>query len=175
MNSIVDILEAEHRSIESGLAALEQSLRPQPDWPLLSQILHFVRGYADQFHHAKEEDLLFPRLVERGLPGDSGPIGCMLDEHEEGREYVRSMLAAIEKQDAGRLQSAGRAYVALLRQHIAKEDGILFPMARRLLGEADEKELLQRAMQLAQRSSDAESLRLSLPELLGRAFSATNS
>ena len=172
MQSIIDVLEAEHRAIETGLEVLERSLRPAPNWQLVAQIVAFVRGYADQFHHAKEEDLLFPRLVERGLPGDTGPIGCMLDEHEEGREYVRSMLLAMEQQDADRLQSAGQAYVALLRQHIAKEDGILFPMARRMLNAGDEKELLQRAAHVAQQLSDAEALRLTLPELMGKAFSA---
>ena len=172
MHSIIDVLEAEHRTIESGLEALERSLRPVPDWQLVGRLLDFIRGYADEFHHAKEEALLFPRLIERGLPAETGPIGCMLDEHEEGRELVRTMLSAVERQDAPRLRRAGNSYVELLRTHIAKEDGILFPMARRLLRETDERELLQQVAQLAIRHRDAETLRASLPEMVERAFSA---
>jgi hemerythrin-like domain-containing protein len=96
----------------------------------------------------------------------------MLEEHEEGREQVRTMLAAVEHQDAPRLKRAGSNFIELLRTHIAKEDGILFPMARRVLRPEDERELLQQAAQLALRRRDAEALRLGLPDLLSRAFSA---
>ena len=49
------------------------------------------------------------------------------------------MRTAAEKLEAGSIAFRGevvghaRAYVALLRQHIVKEDNVLFPMADRLL------------------------------------------
>src|SRR5262249_31073646 len=36
-----------------------------------------------------------------------------------------------------------RAYVALLREHIAKEDHCLFPMAEQALSEEDQRDLLE--------------------------------
>jgi hemerythrin-like domain-containing protein len=63
----------------------------------------------------------------------------MLHEHEMGRGYTRALRAAAERLKAG--DSSARAeviynarhYAALLRQHIGKEDQILFPMADRLI------------------------------------------
>jgi hemerythrin-like domain-containing protein len=37
----------------------------------------------------------------------------------------------------------GRGYVGLLRQHIAKENGILFPMADKVLSDAEQAQLLK--------------------------------
>ena len=63
----------------------------------------------------------------------------MLQEHELGRRYTRTMRSAAEKwadgDESARQQVVENAlgYVALLRQHIMKEDKILFPMADRAI------------------------------------------
>jgi hemerythrin-like domain-containing protein len=63
----------------------------------------------------------------------------MLAEHEEGRSLTRAMREAAERLQAGQPQakdqlvSSALGYVALLRQHIAKEDRMLFPMADEVL------------------------------------------
>ena len=73
----------------------------------------------------------------------------MLFEHEEGRGYVKAMVTALShaKQDpqAARtelFQNAG-AYLRLLREHIAKEDQILFDMADSALTPEEQKKLLK--------------------------------
>ena len=59
----------------------------------------------------------------------------MLMEHEEGRTYVRSMFAAITlveaKNEAAKeiLVDKAKAYLRLLKEHIQKEDEILFKIA----------------------------------------------
>jgi len=71
----------------------------------------------------------------------------MLAEHEMGRTYVRAMAEAAarysqgDKPAASGLVQCGRSYVSLLRQHIAKEDGILFPLADRVLSEGEQAQL----------------------------------
>ena len=63
----------------------------------------------------------------------------MLSEHEEGRALVRQMAEAAAEYrqgvaDAGqRWAAAAKQYIALLREHIAKENNILFVMAERML------------------------------------------
>jgi hemerythrin-like domain-containing protein len=110
--------------------------------------LDFFRHFADQCHHFKEEKVLFPALEEHGIPCDGGPIGMMLTEHEEGRSYVRSMLAAISlveaKNEAAKdsLLSSAQAYCRLLREHIQKEDEILFRMADEVIPAEEQKNLL---------------------------------
>ncbi|MBM4263626.1 MAG: hemerythrin [Deltaproteobacteria bacterium] len=132
-----EILSDEHRVIERVLSALEAlTRRPIPQalehW---QKALDFIRCFADQCHHFKEEQVLFPAMEERGIPKEGGPIGMMLLEHEEGRGYVRAMAAALEAV-AARDRAANetvvqnaRAYIRLLREHIQKEDQILYPMA----------------------------------------------
>jgi len=63
----------------------------------------------------------------------------MLMEHEQGRVFTRAMRAAAQKLAEGD-QSArqevldnARGYGNLLRQHIMKEDHVLFPMADRVI------------------------------------------
>ncbi len=65
--------------------------------------------FADQCHHGKEEDLLFPAMEAAGIPRESGPIGVMLEEHNIGRQYVRGMAEAVSGYRAGETQ-AGRAF-----------------------------------------------------------------
>lgn len=79
------------------------------------------------------------KLVECGMPKGQGPIAVMLDEHEQGRAFTRGMREAAERL-AGGEQAAktavvanARGYAALLRQHIRKEDTVLFPMADRVI------------------------------------------
>ena len=91
----------------------------------------------------KEEGVLFKAMVANGLPQNSGPIAVMLSEHEQGRAYTREMKAAAERLSYGDDPQARRAviknasgYCQLLRQHIMKEDNILFPMADQVIPEA---------------------------------------
>lgn len=105
----------------------------------LEQILDFLRTFADTCHHGKEEALLFPALQQAGLPTDGGPIGVMLHEHTIGREHIRGMREALDGlranvPDAGpTFARHALAYVSLLRDHIAKENNVLFAMAERML------------------------------------------
>src|SRR5690348_364126 len=135
-----EILSQEHRVIESKLDEVEQQIQgiaagaPLPR-AFFDEALDFFRNFADGCHHAKEENLLFPRMQERGVPERGGPIGVMLSEHDAGRAYLRAVRenldAATEGSEQARAQVVENAagYIALLRQHIQKEDQILFRMA----------------------------------------------
>ena len=145
-----EVLSAEHRVIETVLNALEKLAQDAEssaltDW---AKALDFCRNFADKCHHLKEEKLLFPALEERGIPREGGPIGMMLAEHEEGRGYVRAMAAAFEAaaQDPGArriLRSKATAYIRLLREHITKEDEVLFQMADNVLSAEEQQKLLR--------------------------------
>lgn len=145
------VLSDEHRVIERVLGAVEKLAKgPLGDLEPWKKALDFFRHFADQCHHFKEEKVLFPALEEHGIPRDGGPVGMMLIEHEEGRSHVRSMataLSLLEAQDKGAedaLLSSARAYCRLLREHIQKEDDILFRMADEVIGETEQKEILKR-------------------------------
>jgi hemerythrin-like domain-containing protein len=91
--------------------------------------------------------VLFKALVANGMPERGGPVGVMLAEHEQGRAFTRAMRQAAEHWQAG--DQAARAdvvrnalgYVTLLRQHILKEDNVLFPMAAKVIPPAQQERL----------------------------------
>lgn len=145
-------LRLEHERILSVIACLRAACTAARtddrfDMDTFRQGVDFIRNYADAWHHAKEEVHLFPALNMAGMPSDGGPIGVMLQEHEVGRSYVRAIsdgLDAVAAGDAGARATAvenALAYAALLEAHIAKEDGILFEMADRMLPEDEHRRL----------------------------------
>ena len=146
-----EMLSDEHRVIERVLDVVEKLTREPVVAHLESwkKALDFIRHFADQCHHLKEEKILFPLMEEHGIPNDGGPIGMMLIEHEEGRSYVRSMFAAVARVEANdesaqeSLVASARAYVRLLREHIQKEDQVLFPMADGVVPGDEQKQLLR--------------------------------
>ena len=147
-----EILSDEHRIIERVLGGVEQLTK----LPIAGSLGHwrkaldFFRHFADECHHFKEESVLFPALEEHGIPREGGPVGMMLTEHEEGRAHVKSMIVAVERLENGdaaaqdSLFSHARAYSTLLREHIQKEDDILFRMADEVIPEDEQREILKR-------------------------------
>jgi len=119
-----------------------------PDVEHLEFVVSFIREYADGCHHAKEEGLLFPKLVDKGIPKEFGPIGMMLREHEQGRNFVKGMADNIALYKAGNKEALKdvyqnmNGYVNLLRDHIAKENNVLFRMADQALSDEEQSILL---------------------------------
>ncbi len=109
----------------------EFSLR-HPDRPIILEraacFIAFVHEFADHFHHAKEEDILFRYLEEPGVLAHCNPVPQMLFEHGKAREYVRNMELALEAKMVNELAMNAVQYAGLLREHIYKEDNILYPM-----------------------------------------------
>lgn len=148
-----EILMQEHRVIEQVLNTLlsaaqevEKGAAVRPSFFL--DAADFIRGFADGCHHHKEEGVLFKMMETHGMPVEGGPVGVMLHEHELGRQFTRGMRAAAEKWEKGdesaraEVVENAAAYVALLRQHIVKEDQILFPMANRVIPVNEHAEVL---------------------------------
>ncbi len=148
-----EILSSEHRVIETMLGVLENICHKAEENQKLDRedansAVTFIRMFADKCHHGKEEGQLFPAMEAKGVPCESGPIGVMLSEHEQGRRFVGGMAENLEAAAAGdrsALQAFvnnAHGYVLLLRAHIMKEDNILFPMAVRLMSADEEAALL---------------------------------
>jgi hemerythrin-like domain-containing protein len=152
MKTATGILREEHDAILGMLDALER-IAPQIEagqpvpLQLLTDFHEFFSLFADRCHHGKEEDLLFPFLERKGVPRAGGPLGCMLNEHDEGRAYVRAMAENAEACATGdpaarkSWSDAARAYANLLRNHIWKENEILFRMAERLMSTGEQAAL----------------------------------
>ena len=82
----------------------------------------FIRSYADKFHHAKEEDILF-----KYFDGNLDMIKTMLEDHTTGRGHVKALIGAVQEKDKEGVIEHLSAYMELLSEHIKKEDEILYP------------------------------------------------
>ena len=150
-----EVLIAEHKAVLVALQILEKievllesGTAEAPEH--LDQLIDFFRGFVDRCHHGKEEDVLFPELQKRGLPKQGGPIAVMLAEHDSGRRHIRGMsdgLARLRRGDGAAVRDIwenASGYRDLLRGHIDKENNVLFPMADRLLPDADAAKIMER-------------------------------
>jgi len=153
----VERLKSEHDLIERGLSLLEMAVaRLEAGQPLHEGFPQwaprFFQQFADQCHHAKEEDVFFPVLKQRGIPEQGGPIGVMLHEHVLGRDCVGRMKEASQAQpfDAHTFADAAKEYIPLLRQHIFKENNVLFRIAERVMSEADDAAVTGKFSQVEQ-------------------------
>ena len=154
MEAIQNLVD-EHRLILRSLSVAQimakrfyEEHKIQKD-DLLSWV-DFVVNYADTFHHKKEEDVLFVWMKERGFPSGGGPITCMLQEHDIGRSFIKTIKEVVHlgeftnKKNIETVCAALIDFASHLSNHIYKEDNILYPMAEQLAQKGDDAELLKR-------------------------------
>jgi hemerythrin-like domain-containing protein len=106
---------------------------------LIQEAVAFVAAYADRYHHAKEEDILFGHFDE-----NAEIFRVMREDHVTARGYVAAIRAALEVDDDETAASKLTAYAALLTEHIRKEDEVLFPWMDRNLSMRQVGELYAR-------------------------------
>jgi len=150
MSKAITDLMNEHESIQAAILVMDRiSAALQNNSPVelddIRQLLDFLKGFADQCHHGKEEGFLFPAMVKAGVPDKGGPIGVMLAEHTQGRQLIREMEAALANGlDSPQLCRLNGRFATLYRNHIRKENGLLFPTADNLLSDDQKDELFKR-------------------------------
>lgn len=147
MNLASEDLIHEHEAILYGLKILEKMIEMYSrtkniNIDEISEIINFFKLFADKCHHGKEEGLLFPEMEKAGIPKENGPIGQMLYEHDEGRNYIKFMEEGLHKNLDLFVENALQ-YIDLLRNHIVKENTILFPLGDRKIPNDIQKNLLR--------------------------------
>jgi DUF438 domain-containing protein len=139
----LDHLINDHSLIERALIMLEKQADKGEDIyiPLALTLIDFLEIYGDSCHNRKEEEVYFPYLLKKGFP-PMGPIRIMLEEHEGERKYLTELKQMlIEKEQTGILNenfgSLVMEYVNLTKNHIWKENDILYPMGKKFLNQQD--------------------------------------
>ncbi|MEC8427207.1 MAG: hemerythrin domain-containing protein [Pseudomonadota bacterium] len=142
---VIDMLMQEHQVILKRLGEFQSydadQLAESPK--LTADFIAFIRDYADHYHHAKEEEILFPWMLQKNPQFKYGPIAVMLSEHNTGRELAERLSQQLEAlQGAGtpeqRLGCAAAIHKTaadlcqLLQQHIHKEDNVLYQFAENI-------------------------------------------
>jgi hemerythrin-like domain-containing protein len=138
MSRLIEILLKEHRNIEKLLRVLEQELdvfdrTESPDYEILQAVAEYFQDYPESYHHPKE-DIVFEKLKLR----DPGAVACIGDveaEHQSETERLRRFTQAISDVLAGReyprqrFHNLVRDFIDHQRQHMHKEEELLYPAA----------------------------------------------
>ncbi|MEK7162862.1 MAG: hemerythrin domain-containing protein [Patescibacteria group bacterium] len=139
---IIDVLFKECDNLESG---------KEINKDFFKKIIEFIRDYADKFHHAKEEDILFIELSKDETQMHCNPIQQMLNEHDLGRDFVKNMENGLRGNNKNKIIENARGYSQLLQEHIFKEDNILYPMADEALSQKTKKAMLNKFEKIEQK------------------------
>ncbi len=146
------LLVGEHEMIERAMDILRKELEKLPgsayDTFAMQRAVDFLLEFGDRIHNTKEEQVLFPLMVERGIPED-GPIRVMLMEHESERKILQQMI--VDVPDLAKASEGARAgfkqkgldYLEIRANHIWKENDVLYQMGRQVLTEEDNRSLVE--------------------------------
>lgn len=143
----------EHQLILKYIQLMEQYTHHANTALLLAnaeRFIAFIHDFADGFHHAKEEDVLFRYLAAPDVLTHCNSIPQMLFEHNRARELVSAIENALAANDVSALVIVMRQYARLLKEPIFKEDNILYPMAERGLSDTAKAALLAEYVEIEQ-------------------------
>ena len=145
----------EHRLIEKMIEIVKIQIKmieigQQVDPAFIDTVVDFIRTYADQTHHGKEEDILFRDLEHKKMSHENRKImDELVQEHKYGRKTVRDLVLATEKYQDGDRDSYKtiveklKAIVDFYPPHIKKEDDIFFPDTERYFTDDELDQMLQ--------------------------------
>jgi len=134
----ITILMNDHSIIEKALVILEKQMeKPKKNWTAIQTLLDVLWDYGETCHNMKEEKVYFPLLLERGMP-PQGPVSVMLAEHEQERIFLnklKDLLSQVKQNEAAEreFKEIFAEYSALTKDHIWKENDILYPMGKKFI------------------------------------------
>jgi hemerythrin-like domain-containing protein len=140
---LLDELKAEHDLIEKVLGSLRAfvglRVRGEGDPDDAPAFLAFFRLYAAGYHHAREEDVLFPALVkEAELPETTGPVPALIAQHHAMAAMLGEVAPLLGAELAGegeraRLVESATRYTRALWAHIDAENSVMLPESEKRL------------------------------------------
>ncbi len=135
----LDTLRHEHEVILDVVDRMEEETdRRAGELPVafLRGTLEFLRVFVEENHHGKEERALFP--IMREDPALAGMAAVLAEEHEEARRLVAIMERSLADVSAGvAFAAALHEYARLIRDHIFKENEMIFVAAEAAFSAAD--------------------------------------
>lgn len=150
----IKMLVDEHTLIKRLLACIPRLMEeltdnPQRTYQSIEGAIEFIRSYADRFHHAKEEDVLFDYCDE-----NAEILHVMHQDHENARRHVGAMKDALERRDPDVIEEHLADYRDLLSEHIKKEDEVLYPWIDRNLSLSQVGEIFTKFNTIGQEFGD---------------------
>jgi branched-chain amino acid transport system ATP-binding protein len=145
------IIKSEHKNLGAMLYSLEMLIEEidngkQPDFTVFHGLLTYIDRFLDRYHHPKENDYLFPRLMERA-PDSVALIEELGRQHKQGEELLVEILKALSAYEfSGDVEYPGfreavLKYTQFEREHVLVEERDVLPRAQQVLEASDWKEI----------------------------------
>jgi hemerythrin-like domain-containing protein len=151
-NTAISIILDEHRSLAAvlhGLRHLAREMRDRgkaPDFRLLGAMLYYLDAFSEKLHNPKESAYLFARLRARTHDADA-VIDELERQHAESAQLGRDLDHALARLEAGMSDGVALFSAAVERlmeeawRHMATEEKVLIPLARKHLSAEDWTEI----------------------------------
>jgi len=137
-----EILKKEHEKVLSILDRLEIDIKNK-DTALMKKEIVILEREFNKHSLNKEEKALFPE-IEKFMPREGGPTGMMIIEHKDLTESIGNFNLAIKTKNLDKLEGVGNHIITLLREHINKENNMLFMMAEMHLDDKQKRIIIKK-------------------------------
>jgi hemerythrin-like domain-containing protein len=143
----IEVLTAEHKTmlrITDVLDSMSKQARDRADCDTadVEAIVDILRRFGDGLHQAKEEGALFPVFTTVCDASEYAAVRHMLFEHEQDRALMSGMQDSISRSNAPQFAEYASRLATVLRNHIFKEDNILFETINDHLSAEDDARVL---------------------------------
>lgn len=140
MSNAIQILYDEHDVIVGAIDAAKHAKyylgkNDKGYEKTMRDLLNFFRHYADDFHHQKEENILFPEMKKKNELLADGILKEMSQHHEEFREMLMNIEKYLDEKNYVRAQQQTEVYCESLLDHISVENDEVFQIAETLFTE----------------------------------------
>lgn len=148
LNSALSIIHDEHRSLAAVVHGLRYLVREsrtkntRPDFRILWAMISYLEEFPEKLHHPKENAYLFARLRQRTHDADA-MLAELEQQHSAGAQHVRDLELALGHYEAGipdgleKFSAAVAKFADEILKHMAVEESILIPLARKHLTAED--------------------------------------
>ena len=137
-------LMQEHGVLERILLVYDEAsrrieLHERFDPAVIKSAATTVRRFVEDYHEKLEEQFVFPRLQKARR--ETSLVGVLLRQHQRGRELTDEIVRRAGARASSELAPMLRAFGRMYRPHAAREDTVLFPAFRDVVGGANYREL----------------------------------
>ncbi len=148
MPKTLNIIRDEHRSIAAILHGMEylvdriRARKAKIDPRVFRAMIYYLDTFSERMHHPKEDRFLFSALRKRGGEAAAAVAG-LEQEHAAGGDALRRLEQCLVRYEEGgdrefpAFAEAVARFVREYREHMHKEESVVFPMAERLLSARD--------------------------------------
>jgi branched-chain amino acid transport system ATP-binding protein len=143
----ITIIRSEHRSLGAVLYSIDKLIEEldegkQADFSIFHGLFTYLDRFLDRYHHPKENQYLFPKLLERA-PETESTIRQLGQEHAEGEILFVEMLKALSayefigEAEYPHFRGTVLRYTDFERQHAMLEEKEILPRAQEVFEVSD--------------------------------------